>query len=104
VLAQGERFASAAAVHVILQVLDALASAHVLGIVHRDIKPANILLMDGGRVKVTDFGIARIDSSDLTHVGMVIGTPSYMSPEQCRGGEVDLRSDRFRQPQCFRRC
>jgi serine/threonine-protein kinase len=95
VLVHGERFAPAAAVHVILQVLDALGSAHALGIVHRDIKPANILLTDGGRVKVTDFGIARLDSSDLTHVGMVIGTPSYMSPEQCRGGAVDLRSDLF---------
>lgn len=95
VLAQGERFAPAAAVHVLLQVLDALASAHALGIVHRDIKPANILLTDGGRVKVTDFGIARIDSSELTHAGMAIGTPSYMSPEQCRGGEIDPRSDLF---------
>ena len=94
-LAQGERFTPAAAVHVILQVLDALACAHAIGIVHRDIKPANILLMAGGRVKVMDFGIARVDSSDLTHVGMAIGTPSYMSPEQCRGGTVDPRSDLF---------
>lgn len=95
VLAQGERFAPATAVHLITQVLDALACAHALGIVHRDIKPANILLLDGGRVKVTDFGIARLDSSELTQVGMVVGTPSYMSPEQSYGEEVDPRSDLF---------
>ena len=95
VLAQGERFAPNAAIHVILQVLDALACAHAVGIVHRDIKPANILLMTSGRVKVTDFGVARLDSSNLTLDGMVIGSPSYMSPEQCFGEAVDLRSDLF---------
>lgn len=79
----------------ILQVLDALACAHAVGIVHRDIKPANILLMTSGRVKVTDFGVARLDSSNLTLDGMVIGSPSYMSPEQCFGEAVDLRSDLF---------
>ena len=94
-LAHGEGFAPDAAVHVVLQVLDALDYAHARGIVHRDIKPANILLMAGGRVKVMDFGIARIDSSDLSLVGMVIGTPRYMSPEQCRGETVDSRSDLF---------
>ena len=95
VLRRGERYTPAAAVQLILQVLEALASAHALGIVHRDIKPANILLTAGGRVKVTDFGIAWIDHSDLTQVGMVIGTPSHMSPEQCRGEAVDARSDLF---------
>nr|WP_295443888.1 serine/threonine-protein kinase [uncultured Thiodictyon sp.] len=95
VLTQGERFAPTAAVHLIAQVLDALSCAHALGIVHRDIKPANILLLDGGRVKVTDFGIARLDSSELTQVGMVVGTPSYMSPEQSYGEGVDPRSDLF---------
>jgi eukaryotic-like serine/threonine-protein kinase len=95
VLAHGERFTPAAAVQFILQVLDALACAHALGIVHRDIKPSNVLIMSGGRIKVMDFGIARIDNSDLTHAGTAIGTPSYMSPEQCRGGAVDLRTDLF---------
>nr|WP_295391521.1 serine/threonine-protein kinase [uncultured Thiodictyon sp.] len=95
VLAQGERFAPTAAVHLIGQVLDALSCAHALGIVHRDIKPANILLLDGGRIKVTDFGIARLDSSELTQVGMVVGTPSYMSPEQSYGEGIDARSDLF---------
>lgn len=94
-LAQGERFEPSAAIHVCLQVLDALACAHGVGIVHRDIKPANILLMTGGGVKVTDFGVARLDSSTLTLDGMAIGTPRYMSPEQCTAGTVDARSDLF---------
>ena len=83
------------AVRVVLQVLDALGAAHALGIVHRDIKPTNILLVDGNRVKVTDFGICRLEGSALTQDGSVIGTPSYMSPEQCRGDPVDQRSDLF---------
>jgi serine/threonine-protein kinase len=95
VLAQGERFAPTAAVHVMAQVLEALGAAHAAGIVHRDIKPANILLTAGAQVKVTDFGVARLASSRLTHHGMAIGTPSYMSPEQCRGDDVDGRSDLF---------
>ena len=94
-MAQGERLTPSASIHVILQVLDALSCAHAVGIVHRDIKPGNILLMTGGRVKVTDFGIARLDSSHLTLDGMAVGTPCYMSPEQCLGGAVDPRSDLF---------
>lgn len=95
VLAQSGRFTPAAAIAAIGQVLDALACAHALGIVHRDVKPANILLLADGRVKVTDFGISRLESSVLTQTGSVIGTPSYMSPEQCRGEDVDARSDIF---------
>jgi serine/threonine-protein kinase len=95
VLARSGRFAPAAAIGVIGQVLDALACAHGLGIVHRDVKPANILLVGDGRVKMTDFGISRLDNSALTQTGSVIGTPSYMSPEQCRGDVVDARSDLF---------
>ena len=89
------RFTPAAAIAVMAQVLDALGAAHALGIVHRDIKPANILLLADGRVKVTDFGIARIDTAGMTLAGTVLGTPSYMSPEQCRGDPVDGRSDLF---------
>lgn len=83
------------AIAIALQVLDALAAAHRTGIIHRDIKPANILLQNDRFVKVTDFGISRINSSELTADGAVIGTPSYMSPEQCRGVTVDARSDIF---------
>lgn len=83
------------AVQIMRQVLDALASAHAVGVVHRDVKPANMLLLPGDRVKMTDFGIARLESSELTQHGVVVGTPSYMSPEQCRGDTVDARSDLF---------
>jgi serine/threonine-protein kinase len=89
------RFAPVQAVAITAQVLDALGAAHALGIVHRDVKPANILLLPTGQVKVTDFGISRINTSDLTQDGTVIGTPAYMSPEQCRGDDVDARSDLF---------
>ncbi len=89
------RFAFEDAVFVMLQVLTALDAVHAMGIVHRDIKPANIMLVGGTRVKVTDFGISRLESSGLTLDGVMVGTPSYMSPEQCRGGPVDARSDLF---------
>ena len=94
-LASVGRFPPAEAVAIAGQVLDALACAHGLGIVHRDVKPANILLPANGQVKMTDFGIARLDNAELTQAGSVIGTPSYMSPEQCRGETVDARSDLF---------
>lgn len=94
-LARTGRLPPAEAVPLILQVLDALGAAHALGIVHRDIKTANILLPPDRRPKVTDFGIARVDSASLTRTGSIIGTPSYMSPEQCRGEPVDARSDLF---------
>ena len=94
-LARDMKFQPAEAAYIVRQLLDALECAHGLGIVHRDVKPANILLLPGGRVKVTDFGISHIESSHLTHSGAVIGTPSYMSPEQCRGENVDRRSDIF---------
>jgi hypothetical protein len=79
------------------QVADALDFAHRHSVVHRDIKPANIMIEGGDRVKVTDFGIAKVtDSGDhLTQTGSLLGTPSYMSPEQARGGELDGRSDLF---------
>jgi serine/threonine-protein kinase len=77
----------------IAQMLDALHYAHGLGVVHRDIKPANLIITADGKVKVSDFGIALIANSDLTQVGTVLGTPSYMSPEQLRGNGTDARSD-----------
>ncbi len=77
------------------QLLRALEYAHARGVVHRDIKPANLLITADAQVKITDFGIARIESSTLTQTGSVIGTPSYMSPEQFRGETVDGRTDVF---------
>lgn len=77
------------------QLLRALAYAHVRGVVHRDIKPANLIITAEAQVKITDFGIARIESSTLTQTGSMIGTPSYMSPEQFRGAAIDGRSDVF---------
>lgn len=82
-------------VAIVSQLLLALDFAHERGVVHRDVKPANLILTSGGALKVADFGIARIDTSNLTNAGMVMGTPSYMSPEQCQGKEVDRRSDLF---------
>ncbi|CAK0755196.1 eukaryotic-like serine/threonine-protein kinase [Gammaproteobacteria bacterium] len=78
------------------RVAEALAYAHAQSVVHRDIKPANIMYEpDTGTIKVTDFGIARITDSSKTKTGMVMGTPSYMSPEQLSGQKVDGRSDLF---------
>lgn len=81
---------------IVRQVADALGFAHAQNVVHRDIKPANIMYEpDSKTVKVTDFGIARITDSSRTKTGMVLGTPSYMSPEQLSGKKIDGRSDLF---------
>jgi eukaryotic-like serine/threonine-protein kinase len=81
---------------IVAHVADALEYAHSRGIVHRDIKPANIMRLDDTQeVKVTDFGIARITASSKTKTGVIMGTPSYMSPEQVAGKKVDGRSDIF---------
>ncbi|HSF20724.1 MAG TPA: protein kinase, partial [Burkholderiales bacterium] len=91
---QGEaRFALKEVGELIRQLLDGLAYAHAQGVVHRDIKPSNILINDDGRLKLTDFGIARIDTSTLTQVGEIMGSPGYMSPEQFLGTDIDARGD-----------
>ena len=77
------------------QVLSALRFAHRHGIVHRDIKPHNVLVDAEGRVKVTDFGIARAGASQMTEAGSIVGTAQYLSPEQARGTDVDQRSDLY---------
>ncbi|MCZ7566340.1 MAG: protein kinase [Burkholderiales bacterium] len=82
-------------VSLMVQLLDALQHAHEAGVWHRDIKPANIIIMTNGRLKVADFGIARIDTSALTHTGAVMGSPGYMAPEQYKGEAVDWRADIF---------
>jgi serine/threonine-protein kinase len=92
---RGTRFENRDAVSVMVQLLDALQHAHEQGVWHRDIKPANVIIMKNGKLKVADFGIARIESSTLTQVGAVMGTPGYMSPEQYSGRAVDWRADLF---------
>jgi serine/threonine-protein kinase len=90
-----ERFPLSEVVRLMTQLLDALDTAGRKGIVHRDIKPSNIIILPDGTLKIADFGIARIESSQLTQTGAAIGTPTYMSPEQLLGQPVDGRSDLF---------
>ncbi|MDB4959849.1 MAG: serine/threonine protein kinase [Myxococcales bacterium] len=94
------RFDVVHAADVLRQVLSGLGHAHEHGIVHRDIKPANIMVSSrvglGEQVRILDFGLARLrESSTHLTTGIVVGTPSYMAPEQCRGGEVDARVDLY---------
>jgi tRNA A-37 threonylcarbamoyl transferase component Bud32 len=77
------------------QIADALDHAHERGVVHRDIKPSNILFTQDGRVKLADFGIAKVASTITAEKGLVVGTPGYMAPEQVQGEPVDLRADVF---------
>ena len=94
-LQEQARFSAEQVLHIGRQLLHAFAYTHQRGIIHRDIKPANIFITNEGDVKVADFGIAKVENSELTQVGTSLGTPSYMSPEQCTGQPVDQRADLF---------
>ncbi|MFY9513380.1 MAG: serine/threonine-protein kinase, partial [Rubrivivax sp.] len=94
-LASEPRFSEDDIVSLISQLLDALDHAHSNGVWHRDIKPANLLLTQDGRLKVADFGIARISSVNLTQVTSIVGTPGYMAPEQLMGKAIDGRADLY---------
>ena len=97
-LEAGARFSVRSSIVMVHELLMALDHAHRQNVVHRDIKPANMLMEVTGRIKLTDFGVARIqepDETNLTQVGGAVGTPKYMSPEQAKGLRGDSRSDLF---------
>ncbi|HEV8242035.1 MAG TPA: serine/threonine-protein kinase [Thermoanaerobaculia bacterium] len=94
-LMRGEALPLARVCDVVSQLAEALDYAHSKGVIHRDIKPANIIIDTQGKVKITDFGIARLETSDLTHEGQLLGTPNYMAPERILGHKVDHRTDIF---------
>jgi serine/threonine protein kinase len=106
VLAQGRPLSFEQAADIVAQVAEGLDFAHAKGIVHRDVKPANIILLEGNRAKITDFGIAKITSgvANLTTTGQFLGTPNYMAPEQIKGTPVDGRSDIFSLGICLYEC
>lgn len=92
-LANKVRFTDSDIPGLMIQLLEALHHAHEQGVWHRDIKPANIILARDGRLKIADFGIARIEDAGLTQVHMIVGTPAYMAPEQFLGTDIDRRVD-----------
>jgi len=105
ILSQGRPLSFDEIGDIIAQVAEALDFAHSKGIVHRDVKPANIIVLEGNRAKITDFGIAKIASGgNLTTTGQFLGTPNYMAPEQIRGAPVDGRTDIFSLGICLYEC
>jgi serine/threonine-protein kinase len=85
----------AAAIDIVTQILQAARFAHKRGVIHRDLKPHNVILDEEGRVRVTDFGIARAGASEMTLTGSIMGTAQYLSPEQAQGHAVSARSDLY---------
>lgn len=107
ILAQGRALSFDQIGDIVAQIAEALDFAHAKGIVHRDVKPANIILLEGNRAKITDFGIAKIASgggANLTSTGQFLGTPNYMAPEQIKGTPVDGRTDIFSLGICLYEC
>src|SRR5437763_568288 len=105
VLAQGRPLPFEQIGDIVAQIAEALDFAHAKGIVHRDVKPANIILVEGNRAKITDFGIAKIATGgNLTTTGQFLGTPNYMAPEQIKGAPVDGRTDIFSLGICLYEC
>lgn len=81
--------------HIVAEIADILDSIHAEGVVHRNLKPANIIVLEDGTIKITGFGIARVNTDPKHEVGKILGTPNYMSPEQAMGLQADARSDIF---------
>src|SRR5262245_27933000 len=94
-IGRGTRFAERDAVSIMSQLLEALGHAHEHRVWHRDIKPGNIIVMRSGKVKIADFGIARVEASELTQTGVMMGSPGYMAPEQYAASQIDHRADLF---------
>src|SRR4051812_3116430 len=90
-----EKFEPAEVVRIMGELLDALDFAHEAGVVHRDVKPANVMMDAQRRVKLADFGVARIQESERSAAGTMVGTPAFMSPEQIQGAKIDRRTDIF---------
>ncbi len=95
VLEKGVKFKPEKVITLVSQIALGLDYAHSRGVVHRDIKPSNLIVQEGDKVKVTDFGIAKLVDTEITQSGTLLGTPSYMSPEQAMGEKLDGRSDIF---------
>ena len=95
ILERGVRFPPEKVIGLVSQIASAVDYAHSKGVIHRDIKPSNLILYEAERVKVTDFGIAKLVDAEMTQSGTLLGTPSYMSPEQAMGDKLDGRSDIF---------
>ncbi len=95
ILEKGQRFKPEKVIGLVSQIAAAVDYAHGKGVIHRDIKPSNLILHEGDKVKVTDFGIAKLIDAEMTQSGTLLGTPSYMSPEQAMGEKLDGRSDIF---------